>query len=193
MGSSWIDSNISQRRSEDSTLTAIQALLNFCKKMNIVVNESNLVETTTDDVTVITGADFASSDIKVTRKFYRTASSAEMSFDLIVPMKNNYYNAFVGLADGRVLAVKDWAIVDFWGSQAATRKLNKRSELSEEPAASPSAVAGSYSYDVIQFPNSDGYDGRTLVTNPADIAASPLGWHNTGSGDKVSSINIRIP
>ena len=197
MGSSWLNSKINPQKVVES-ITATQALVNFCKKMNIAVDESSLVESTVDGVTVISGASFADDQVKVNRKYYRTATTAEMAYELVVPMTENYFNAFVSISSGRVLAVSDWNIADSWVAPTSANTLIRRDdEPTADPSTTPSQPDHSASsenpiYQVIAFPNEDPYSPRSVVSNPADPNASPLGWHNVGKGPVSTSTGNNV-
>jgi hypothetical protein len=110
MGHSWADATLSMR-SAQGTVSATQALVAFATKMGLPVDASTLVEAVEDSQTVLTGASFATGLVTAEPKFYRTDSSIEQVYELIVPTANNYWNAFVSTVTGKVIAVNVFSIL----------------------------------------------------------------------------------
>ncbi|HEY9283054.1 MAG TPA: T9SS-dependent M36 family metallopeptidase [Pyrinomonadaceae bacterium] len=94
----------------------------------------------------------------------------------------------VDAENGDVLAGDDLVDHDNWGGSFAPDLARNRNlaavaaaarPASRSPAALPTAGDGS-AYNVFAYPFESPSDGgRTLVTNPADLLASPFGWHDT--------------
>ncbi len=95
----------------------------------------------------------------------------------------HYWQGYVDAATGTVLARRDLVVHDTFGFAPAsgapeTVSLAPIAEASA-PALAPVALAGSYR--VYELPDESPLhaNGRRLVTNPDDAAASPFGWHDT--------------
>jgi extracellular elastinolytic metalloproteinase len=93
----------------------------------------------------------------------------------------------VDAENGDVLAGDDLVDHDNWGEGFAPDVARNRNLAAVAAAARPASVApaalptvndGS-AYNVFAYPLESPSDGgRTLVTNPADVLASPFGWHD---------------
>ncbi len=92
----------------------------------------------------------------------------------------HWWNLLIDAETGAVLEQLDWVVHDEWLPEQMHRPADLR------PVA-PSPLVGARSgdgasYNVWAVPTeSPNHGARTLVTDPADPAASPLGWHDTGS------------
>ncbi|KAJ3023632.1 Fungalysin/Thermolysin Extracellular metalloproteinase 5 [Thoreauomyces humboldtii] len=140
------------------------AVLAMARFLNVEIDDSLLAEAPWDDFApgasqapsfVVSGASFAVKDIPAKLKWIQDNDGAELRlvWDLEVEMKENWYNAFVGTTDGKVVQLVDWV------SDA--------------------------SYNVYPIGTNDPESGeRVLVEDPANPIASPMGWHNQGTGGK---------
>jgi hypothetical protein len=104
MGHSWTTGSLNLRVAAP-TVSASEALVAFATKMGLPIDAENVVEAVEDSQVVLTGVEFATGLVTAESKFYRTESSIEQVYELIVPTSNNYWNAFVSSASGKVLAV----------------------------------------------------------------------------------------
>lgn len=109
--------------------------------------------------TVVSGGGISERPIPVRLGWQPTAGGLRLAWQLVIDDATDVHlwNATVDAATGELLAVDDWT------SDAA-----------------PEPVDEGSSYRVFAHPKESPSDGgRTLVTNPADAAGSPFGWHDT--------------
>jgi hypothetical protein len=102
----------------------------------------------------------------------------------------NWWNSFVDISSGKIIAEDNWVISCNFGEvehahikgEAHSNKteVNYVEKNSGVPYAKESMMFAPDSYNVYAMPLSDPDDGgRTIVTNPANLTASPYGWHDT--------------
>jgi uncharacterized repeat protein (TIGR01451 family) len=78
---------------------------------------------------------------------------------------------------GDVLAKNNFTVSEH---AQATQSTGGSYRVPTQPASAPATAADPNSYLVYTLPKRNPFDGdRTLVTDPADSAASPYGWHDT--------------
>jgi len=190
MGSSWTSPQLSLR-DDQSTTTASDALIAFATMAGLEVDSASLIEQEEGTSIVINGATFANGLVTADLKYYRTETTLEKVYELIVPTADHYYNVFVSLASGKVVAVNDWTVQDHFeaSNESSASRLAARSET--ETPETPAAV-GEFTYRVVPFPNSDNSYGQGVVVNPADLVASPLGWHDSGKGNQNTTVGNNV-
>ena len=102
----------------------------------------------------------------------------------------NWWNSFVDISSGKVIAEDNWVISCNFGevehahlkgeAYANKSEVNYVEKNSGVPYAKESMMFAPDSYNVYAMPLSDPDDGgRTIATNPANLTASPFGWHDT--------------
>ena len=104
----------------------------------------------------------------------------------------NWWNSFVDISSGKVIAEDNWVISCNFGevehahlkgeAYANKSEVNYVEKNSGVPYAKESMMFAPDSYNVYAMPLSDPDDGgRTIATNPANLTASPFGWHDTNA------------
>ncbi len=133
-------------------LTAAEALNHFATVKNIALVVPPLPKSTLDPETqVFTGGSLSRDDIPLELVYYHDGGQLRLAWSLVV----------------RAQLSADWW--NAWIDAADGRLLDEVNWTAE---------AG---YRVFAVPKESPLDGgRTLETDPADPAASPLGWHDTG-------------
>ncbi|KAJ3226807.1 hypothetical protein HK099_004076 [Clydaea vesicula] len=177
VSTSWIPKEVEVKKKDSLTgeqFSATEALKIVANRLNISFDDSRLVQSAsfagTDAVDISGFSNFGA--VEVTEKLYRTAENTlEKVYDLAIPLKDNFHNAFVSLSSKEVVGVNDWA----------THETNV--EFKNEPVKRL-AKRADFTYNVVGLPNQDFSEGRVIVKNPADIIASPNGWHDDGSGER---------
>lgn len=110
----------------------------------------------------------------------RSASVVRLAWliELSLVTGDNDYDLVVDAEQGRLLAIRDHAIVD---SFAATTTGPTRRAGASSPSLPVSSLKRSPgSYEVFALPYTGPGEGpRTIVTDPADPLYSPFGWHDT--------------
>jgi len=115
-----------------------------------------------------------------------TKAGLVLAWQLVIDSSSDssLWNATVDAASGELLGADDWTIEDSHDELASTlsRKPGTVAATSQ-PAANPwplQNVNDGSAYRVFQIAKESPNDGpRTLVENPADLTASPFGWHDT--------------
>lgn len=145
--------------------------------------------------TLLSGGGISDSAIPARLGWQPTDDGLRLAWQLVIDDASDahLWNATVDAATGELLAVDDWTSEDnaaglasaLARSQAAGPAGSGVSALS-----SPNPVDDGSSYRVFALPKESPNDGsRTLITNPADAAASPFGWHDT-NGVEGSEFSI---
>ena len=84
----------------------------------------------------------------------------------------HYWDLNVDAATGEVLSQHDLVVHDDWGGPT--------SAASPRSASALAGSSGSSSYNVFAQPvESPNHGPQSVVVDPADVAASPFGWHDT--------------
>ncbi|NEN22631.1 PKD domain-containing protein [Cryomorpha ignava] len=105
------------------------------------------------------------------------------SFDCELPNRKHWYHYFVDAIDGKLLQKIDWQtsckIEHMAGSSTAAHNHSSHVE-----AALPFSPLDGSGYRVFELPiESPNHGERTLAFQPADILASPFGWHDINGVD----------
>ena len=120
---------------------------------------------------------------------YHTVNTkdAVLTWDVEIEEQKHVWTVRVDAATGEVLMQWDQVVHDHWGmpegstlNLAPVAPMESNGPLAE--LASIGRIGGGASYRVFDSPLESPSNGdRTLVTDPADPIASPLGWHDTGN------------
>ncbi|KAJ3120884.1 hypothetical protein HK101_006851, partial [Irineochytrium annulatum] len=196
-------------------ITAVQALAAYATAAGL--NAANLAQTVTvtnsGTDTIISGASFAVKPVVASPCYYQTPTTLEMAWNINVDTLDSWHDAFVSMTTGQVLGVSDWQSQSVFDSDAYRRNRRDAGHDGDyahvhrrEPAPAPdfshfpqhldrrqagtsSPTNPPTSYSVIPIGMTSLLDnkGQTTVNNPADVTASPLGWHDTGNGQGAIS------
>ncbi|KAJ3328342.1 hypothetical protein HDU76_010138, partial [Blyttiomyces sp. JEL0837] len=181
--------NLAKRDSTTTMKTAAEAVVAFAKAISrydeslpslLIVNPGP----TPANPLTISGAPFALRPIKASQKYYQTATELVKVWDLEIDMADAYNNVFVDMVTDDIIGMSDWMssmkLSKDTDSSATDMKRNIRGRGSIKKRST------SVTYRVIPFDTTDietnGGD-TTIVANPADLTASPLGWHNVNDGN----------
>ncbi|KAJ3226909.1 ammonium transporter [Clydaea vesicula] len=180
-GASWLKTGLTVKKGDK--FSAIDALKSLLTKLGLTFDPTKFVETKTAEGTKISGLnDFG--DVIISVKYYRTEDTLEKVFDIALPLKDHYYNGFVEMNEGKVIGLNDWMVHE--------HDVEFRHDAGRAPGKSFLKKRVDYKYNVVGFPHEDLSEGRVILTNPADKVASPLGWHNNGSGDQPTTIGNNV-
>ncbi|KAI8806378.1 Fungalysin metallopeptidase-domain-containing protein [Cladochytrium replicatum] len=196
-------------------ISAVDSVVALAKSLATTVDTSALSFSNG----VVTGADFAIGDIKATLKWYATpAGGIELAWGLQTELVDSWLDAYVSAVSGELLGVADHTSHSNVPTEgvatipalrtahdanpeyvAMLRNLRERSNeeaaaTEEEPASLERRQSNTYKYFVVPIGKANPPEGMTTVTNPADLTASPFGWHNTGSGDSPQLVgnNLKV-
>jgi len=119
--------------------------------------------------------------------------SVRLTWDVEIEEPEHVWTVRVDAATGEVVWQWDQVVHDHWGTPIAdfapiapetgptvAAVTNNATEAVQAVRSGRSAMAGTYRVfdSPVESPN---YGERTLVANPADPVASPLGWHDDGT------------
>ncbi|KAI9207022.1 Fungalysin metallopeptidase-domain-containing protein, partial [Polychytrium aggregatum] len=165
--------NLAHRRADVATLTPIEAIEALGRHLGYpagstanatiqypVANNTNILR--------VFGVSFSTSSVSVQLKYYALDQTLIKVWDINTPMVDpeHWYNAFVSVTDGSVVALTNW--------------VNKAT----------SSVPDAY-YDVVPIENHSITEGRVMIMSPWDLNYSPYGWHsNFDDGSPDYSANV---
>ncbi|WVF69654.1 hypothetical protein IAT40_004433 [Kwoniella sp. CBS 6097] len=114
-----------------------------------------------------------------------------------VEMKDAWYEAYVDVKTGELLRIVDWASDFDFGTpdrSHAGGKVEAKKDKGgkQKPLPTPGKHYKPYSYQVFPWGVNDPTTGNiTIVTEPWDKVASPLGWHKFASSANPFDVNIK--
>ncbi|KAI8895687.1 Fungalysin metallopeptidase-domain-containing protein [Globomyces pollinis-pini] len=172
-GNSWVKTDGSAKlvkRGEGLSCTG--AVASVGANLGAQVNQNQWKVTTEGGKTTLNGVQFSGVPVTCEEKLYQTASSLKQVMDVTLLTGPQYLNVMVDKSSGKILGAADWT------SHLAIK--NDRLEKRQ---------AQTFQYRAVRL---GGLDPSTtapeLITNPANLAASPNGWHSgqgTTSGNNV--------
>jgi extracellular elastinolytic metalloproteinase len=133
---------------------------------------------------VVTGGGISDAPIPLRLGWQPTDRGLRLAWQLVIDDSSgaSLWNATIDAANGALLDAADWTSNDNPADLASTltRAGAPTAETSTSSLVTPNPVNDGSSYRVFELPKESPNDGpRTLVQNPADAMASPLGWHDT--------------
>ncbi|RXK40919.1 extracellular elastinolytic metalloproteinase [Tremella mesenterica] len=140
---------------------------------------------------IITGKGLAAAGIVdhvPARLMYTQTSDGQprLVWKLEVQKRDNWYEAYVDVASGELLRIVDWASDLSWDWDELKGKGDKQKPLPPVEKAEP------YTYAVFPWGINDPMTGNlTVVSEPWDKVASPLGWHQYPTSSNPWSSHIR--
>ncbi|KAJ3099663.1 hypothetical protein HDU97_002877 [Phlyctochytrium planicorne] len=203
---------ILNRRGEQSPLDAISALAS-AKGLEVSADATVEADAASEAAFLVkgTGITLDGADVKAALKFYQTPKGTlEKVWDLQVQLEDDWINAFVSVENNEVLGVNSWVSQSVFKSRAVAKNLAKPTKKANAAAAPPAAAAAAApaaasknlagdvpdtQYSVVPIGFSDINDNGgslTVVKNPFDKTASPLGWHDDGTGASSSTSGNNI-
>ncbi|WP_452223982.1 T9SS-dependent M36 family metallopeptidase [Lacinutrix chionoecetis] len=176
-----------------SKINTVTPAINAQAAINSVVNEYNLGNVSNLTLVsqegnniVFSNGNVSKKDIPVTLVYQPTTDgSLHLAWDLSIHALNgeNWYSVRVDAVTGEVLDTKDWILKCNFGdgnhAEHANHNVKAEENISLFKSTTSMMVDGS-SYNVVPIPTeSPNHGPRQIVTQPADIVASPFGWHDT--------------
>ncbi|WVQ83171.1 hypothetical protein IAT38_005310 [Cryptococcus sp. DSM 104549] len=120
------------------------------------------------------------SDVPARMMYTQTSEGApRLVWKYEVEMKDSWYEAYVDVKSGELLRAVDWAS-DFTWDNAGTKKggVEAKKGGGQKPLPAPPKKLKPFSYQVFPWGVNDPTTGNlSIVTEPWDTVASPLGWH----------------
>ncbi|KAI9199671.1 Fungalysin metallopeptidase-domain-containing protein [Polychytrium aggregatum] len=146
-------------------LSPIDAVVAFARHLNVAIDSKSLrlqVDDTHTKATISGTSALTSKAIRAQLRYFQTQDSVQQVWDLSVETEDDWWNGFINTRDGSLVGLSSWT-----------------SRFASKRAASVQAA----SYRIVPLTQNDLLHGdRALVSNPFDLTASPLGWHDTGDG-----------
>jgi hypothetical protein len=109
--------------------------------------------------------------------------TARLAFDVQISTPRHWWNISVDAENGRVLQRFDLVDSEDQGQIVARTARSEDARIAAaliEPVLPPERVDDGSTYNVYAMPLESPNDGdRSVISNPADAAASPFGWHDT--------------
>jgi extracellular elastinolytic metalloproteinase len=173
-GNSWVKTDTPptlMKRGEG--ISCEQGLTNVLSSLKLTDNAKNWSQSVVGGQTVIKGVGSTISDVLCSEKLYQTSAALRHVLDLTVPTVDAYFNLMVDKETGKVIGA-----VDYNSNFVITEsgRLGKRQ-------------AQTFKYRAMRLGDlNPKVKLPTIVTNPADLKASPNGWH--GAESETSGNNV---
>ncbi|KAJ3014931.1 UNVERIFIED_CONTAM: Fungalysin/Thermolysin Extracellular metalloproteinase 5 [Siphonaria sp. JEL0065] len=146
---------------------------------------------------VVSGASFVSQPIQATQKYYQTADSLVHVWDLSVNMVDNWQNAFVDSATGKVVGIATWtsdnsnAVASTTSctltTNAAAKNTAKRTKKAKKVAKKP-ATATANTTAATNVPSPVPTGTANGVLKPATYNVVPLGKTDPSQNGGLTSL-----
>ncbi len=174
------------------SITAAQAVEAAATQLGYTITEGLAVKSEKNNrsrSTVLSGGGISSSEIPA-KLVYQVNSSGQLvlSWDLSIQeiAGKNWWSVRIDAASGTIVDKNNWMLscnLEHDHSNDINNILDHNKNLYDIPNYCEETIEGALppnSYEVIAIPNESPYFGnRTIETNPADVIASPFGWHDT--------------
>ncbi len=181
-------------------ISAEAALLAGLDYLEIVHNnEIKLKERISDQAFIFEQTSFTNGDIKVelTYQPLKDKSELRLAWDMTIEQKGaDYWGLRIDALDGSFVHKTALTIHCQFHDNAyhrhdASCQQPKRTVEKKTAAPQQTTVTGA-EYNVFAFPVESPVHGeRSLVTDPANLAASPFGWHDTNGADGAEYTTTR--
>lgn len=152
-------------------------------KINAPTNLRALEPISTNHFIYNTGG-ISQENIPVELVYYATANKKiHLAWDLSIYQLDgkHWWSAKIDAQTGELLNAADWVVhcnFDHGGYKAGRHSHVRKA--ADQPAPAPELLQQPDQYTVFALPlESPNHGNRSMVTNPADILASPYGWHDT--------------
>ncbi len=162
------------------SVTAITALQTAMTELNIPANTPTLKERRSERELIFDKGDFSLEDVLVKLYFQLSEDQLQLvwDFDLYDIKRNDLWNFQIDAVSGKITSKISQAYsCQFNGKHHQHHTDHCHSNTTETSSALPVLPD---SYRVYALPTeSPAHGNRTTVTDPADLMASPFGWHDT--------------
>ncbi|TYB76093.1 T9SS type A sorting domain-containing protein [Bizionia gelidisalsuginis] len=171
------------------TVSAQEAIVSAAAEYNLgALGNVNAINASNNQYTFSKG-DISGSDIPV-KLVYQTTIEGDLklAWDLSIEALNgqNWYSVRVDATNGDILNMNDWVISCNFGEFGHTDHTghSKTSNAFSLFKTEASIAADGSQYNVFALPTeSPSHGAIQLITDPADLDASPYGWHDTDGVD----------
>lgn len=171
----------------EPTLDVKQAIINVAQdfELNNPVNLTLIELIGNDDLEQVwTDGDISNIPIKAKLVFQaRPNGSYTLAWDITIDIKekDEYWSVRVDASNGEILDRVSWTVSCNHGHKHECKSechQSRHLEDSTKKSATGTFMAGTYNVYAIPV-ESPLYGGRSVVTDPHDLTASPFGWHDT--------------
>ncbi|WP_432410371.1 M36 family metallopeptidase [Rasiella sp. SM2506] len=174
------------------SLSAAQAVEAAATQLGYIITEGLVVKSVKNNKsrsTILSDGGISVSEIPA-KLVYQTNASGQLvlSWDLSIQETagKNWWSVRIDAASGTIVDKNNWMVscnLEHDHSNDLNNILDHNKNLYDIPDYCEETIESTLppnSYEVIAIPTESPYYGnRTIVTNPANTLASPLGWHDT--------------
>ncbi len=179
------ETNISDKiNSEISIITPLEAVIKLVNNFNLGYIEKLQILERSDHKIVFSKGNIALETISVEKVYFKHHDGTlKLAWDLNILTLDgkHWWSARVDAISGAILDLNDWILTcNFGDSNHLNHRHNNTFETSFDffKNSTSNKVDGS-TYRVFALPTeSPNHGSRTLLTEPADVVASPFGWHD---------------
>jgi extracellular elastinolytic metalloproteinase len=132
--------------------------------------------------TVVSDGGISDAAIPAKLGWQPTANGLRLAWQLVIDetSEESLWKANVDANTGALLESDDWTVHDDLGDLASTLSRSSQAAPAAIPALPENRVQDGSSYRVLGIPTESPNDHAPfIVENPADVLASPFGWHDT--------------
>ncbi|SFN51945.1 Por secretion system C-terminal sorting domain-containing protein [Bizionia echini] len=182
-------------------LTAEQAIQNAATSLNLgSVQNLDLVKNVNNNNYVFSNGNISQTNIPVRLVYFQNETgNLILSWDLSIHTLDgaNWYSVRVDAISGEILNQNDWILACNFGDnqhENHNHLVNASNQKSSDFQLFKDAsyLADGSQYNVFALPvESPNHGSRTLLSEPADLNASPFGWHDTNGVTGAEFTNTR--
>ncbi len=165
----------------DPSISALSAVSNLASSVwpNAVV-QADAIDGSSSPIHISEGTLHHTTHAKLGYYMLPTGSlTLVWSFDIELPSGNTWNNYYVNAVSGELVKTNNWTVsCSGFANGSDCNHDHSYTDTTPERAEMLTPFDGS-SYRVLAFPvESPNHGSRTLITEPADLTASPFGWHD---------------
>lgn len=176
-----IVSNLDKKVKTDAPSITAEAAIGFALKHLERNAEAQVKLVSTDNALnrfVFDAAEVSASPVKVQLVYRVVNDVALLAWDVSIEMKNepHWWNVRVNAVNGDYIDKNDFTVECGFEQPEHTEDVSSVIPAQFLPPPPPTAIA---EYTVYAYPvEAPTFGGRTLLTDPHDVTASPYGWHD---------------
>lgn len=187
-GNTFVSDAKAKIASKKSKISAIQAIERVSKHLQVPSDISYLRTSNDSAGSFYSAPKLAAQEIPVTVKYQLdTEGMLHKAYDLSIDMKDNadYWSIRVDAVTGEILSQTNWTVYCTHEKGAFGKAHDCKPFFEENPLATENTIVGDgATYRVYPFPiESPIHGSQSLIVDPADPVASPLGWHDTNGAE----------
>ncbi len=174
--------------SAKSSLSAESAIMNVARAHNLQSPQLVRAKSKADGVLVYENSGITLEPIEAKQVYIKQDDKLVLTWRVSLYQKDgqHWWNVNVDATSGKILYTEDWVITCNFGTPDHETHNHGESVLFDKDIptvptkAEASAALAPDSYNVYAMPiESPIHGSRSIVTDPANTAASPFGWHDT--------------